>query len=213
MLKLSLCRPMLIDTHIQRIADKLPYSMEDLMDVLRCIKFIYKNDSGEFEFLDTSVKSISNDMDATKLSYGPDAIIEICNAHNVEIHPITEIEVPTLFYFENCNIIWDDVCYLFARVENRSSRLGKLLELNAPSIIIMNETRMLEEYLETLEHNNLYSWMGSEEPKHMQDSSGRIYRALRDGGYSMVDGFDREFLDEIDRRYEIESDSDFESED
>lgn len=213
MLKLSLCRPMLIDTHIQRVADKLPYSMEDLMDILRCIKFIYKNDSGEFEFLDTSVKSIPDGMDTTKLSYGPDAIIEICKEHNIEINPITEIDVPVLFYYENCQIIWDDVCYLFARVESRSSRLGKLLELNAPSIIIMNETRMLEEYLETLEHNNLYSWMGSEEPKHMQDSRGRIYRALRDGGYSMIDGFDREFLDEIDNRYEIESDSDLESED
>lgn len=201
MLKFTLCKPMLIDTQIKEIEDKLPYSFKDLMDVNRCLKFLTKSSSGEFEIIPIN-QPISDKTDDATYYCGPEAIIELCKKYDVKIAPITEVDIPTEFYFESCPKIWDDVCYLVARAENRSSRLGKLLELDAPSIIIMNETRMLEEYLETLEHNNLYVLEYPDDPKHLEDKSGRIFRSLKDGGYSMVHGWDQEMLDKFEREYQ-----------
>ena len=43
-----------------------------------------------------------------------------------------------------------DIQYLYSRLACRCSRLEKLQGLNAPEIILRNEARMMQEYLDTL---------------------------------------------------------------
>lgn len=191
MLYFKLCMPMFIDTQIPEIAEKLNTKVVDMYDLLNGIKTLIKNSDGY------SVVDLCESDTFDEAYFGPEAIIKLCEVNGVDVHPITEVDVPTEFYYESCNILWDDVCYLFARAENRSKRLEKLMEMGAPNIILRNEIRMLVEYLSVLEHNTLYPWDSEDdnEPTHLRSRDGRIYRALKDGGYSMVNGWDKELLE------------------
>ena len=46
--------------------------------------------------------------------------------------------------------------YMYERIINRISRLSKLTELTAPEIILLNESRMLQEYVDQLINNGAY---------------------------------------------------------
>ena len=199
MLNFKLCKPMIIDTQVMEIAKDLPYELEDLMHVLSCVKYVVKNNSGEYVIVsieDLTKRIANHDVVSGTQLYGPEAIMKLCEEHCVDITPITEVDVPVDFYYEYCDQFWRDICYLFARAEQRSNRLQKLINVEAPEIIIRNETRMLIEYLEELEHNNLYVWSGSD-GKHICDQNDRVIRALNDGGYSIVHGWDKEMIEQM----------------
>ena len=52
-----------------------------------------------------------------------------------------------------CRFATSDLNDLYRRVINRNNRLKKLIELNAPSIIVRNEKRMLQEAVDALFDN------------------------------------------------------------
>ena len=204
MLHFTLCKPIIIDTQVPMIAHDLGYDLSDLMDVLMYSKVAVKTESGKYEIRSlTSESFISTNMHkpAGDQYYGPEAIINICKDANFEIHPLTEINVPVDVYYESCPIVWDDICFLFARAERRNSRLAKLIDMEAPEIILRNETRMLTEYIEMLEHNKLYAWSGGD-AKQLTDKNGEVYRSLNDVGYSLITGWNNQKLEEFDKRSE-----------
>lgn len=49
----------------------------------------------------------------------------------------------------------DDICRLAVRLLNRCKRVEKLMEVGAPEIIMINEKRMLQEYVDALVANGL----------------------------------------------------------
>lgn len=204
MLHFTLCKPIILDTHVPQIAHDLGYDLNNLMGVLMYSKVAVKTESGGYDirsltsesFVDANMNKPTGDQ-----YYGPEAIINICKDANFEIHPLTEINVPVDVYYESCPMVWDDICFLFARAEFRNSRLAKLIDMEAPEIILRNETRMLTEYIEMLEHNKLYAWSGGD-AKQLTDKNGEIYRSLNDVGYSLITGWTDQKLKEFDKRSE-----------
>ena len=61
----------------------------------------------------------------------------------------------------------------YEKILNRKKRLAKLLELGSPEIIIINEKRMLEEYVFSLISNGVFSYTS-------KSCTGEIYKSLDD---------------------------------
>jgi len=60
---------------------------------------------------------------------------------------------PTLVPLDGGRFATSDLNDLYRRVINRNNRLKRLIELNAPEIIIRNEKRMLQEAVDALFDN------------------------------------------------------------
>jgi len=71
---------------------------------------------------------------------------------------IYTLSLPTLFRsvpLDGGRFATSDLNDLYRRVINRNNRLKRLLELNAPDIIVRNEKRMLQESVDALLDNGL----------------------------------------------------------
>ena len=67
--------------------------------------------------------------------------------------PVIPPELRPMIQLDGGRFATSDLNDLFRRVINRNNRLKKLLELNAPSIIVQNEKRMLQEAVDALFDN------------------------------------------------------------
>src|SRR6187455_435520 len=67
--------------------------------------------------------------------------------------PVTPPEIRPLVMLDGGRFATSDLNDLYRRVINRNNRLKRLLELNAPEIIIRNERRMLQEAVDALFDN------------------------------------------------------------
>lgn len=88
------------------------------------------------------------------------------------------LEVVTALQEEaKCNpySVYHDISFLCRRILYRNIRLKKLLELNAPEIIIRNESRMLQEYIDALICNGKRG-----EPVVHDKESGHVFSSLTD---------------------------------
>ncbi len=68
--------------------------------------------------------------------------------------PVIPPEIRPLVQLDGGNFASSDLNELYRRVINRNNRLKKLLELDAPDIIIKNEKRMLQEAVDSLLDNS-----------------------------------------------------------
>ncbi len=132
----------------------------------------------------------------TKISvphlYGSEAVVWLCNFKQVECTAITSIDLKRDVFYEASGRQWIDISYAAARVESWNDRFARLKELDAPEIILRNEVRMLRERVEILESNRYGR------PELHKD--GTLCRALNDIGYSLLHGWDKEMLEEFERR-------------
>jgi DNA-directed RNA polymerase subunit beta' len=71
----------------------------------------------------------------------------------VEILPVIPPDLRPMVQLDGGRFATSDLNDLYRRVINRNNRLKKLLELNAPEIIINNEKRMLQEAVDSLFDN------------------------------------------------------------
>jgi len=71
-----------------------------------------------------------------------------------------------------------DINDLYRRVINRNNRLKKLLEINAPEVILRNEKRILQEAVDALIDNSMRS--GSQSPQAQAQGSKRALKSLSD---------------------------------
>lgn len=216
MLYLKLCTPVIIDSQIPEIAKDYGLNESELYEVLNGSKLYFRKKDGTFaDHAMTYVEAEELGLTEANSVFGVSAILQRCHEIGPELTTITEINIPADLYIRSCKLAWDDICYLFSRVENRNNRLQTLIECKAPKIILRNEERMLIDYIEQLEHNNLYRFR-SDEPKHLLRADGRIYRALNDVGYSIIHGWDKEVQEQMEKEFQqfmnsIESDTDSES--
>ena len=67
--------------------------------------------------------------------------------------PVIPPELRPMIQLDGGRFATSDLNDLYRRVINRNNRLKKLVELNAPSIIIQNEKRMLQEAVDSLFDN------------------------------------------------------------
>jgi len=72
----------------------------------------------------------------------------------LEVIPVIPPDLRPLVLLESGNFATSDLNDLYRRVINRNNRLKKLLDLNAPDVIIRNEKRMLQQAVDALFDNS-----------------------------------------------------------
>jgi DNA-directed RNA polymerase subunit beta' len=72
----------------------------------------------------------------------------------MEVIPVIPPELRPLVLLDSGNFATSDLNDLYRRIINRNNRLKKLMDLNAPEVIIRNEKRMLQQAVDALFDNN-----------------------------------------------------------
>ncbi|MCC6574538.1 MAG: DNA-directed RNA polymerase subunit beta' [Planctomycetes bacterium] len=72
----------------------------------------------------------------------------------LEVIPVIPPDLRPLVQLESGNFATSDLNDLYRRLINRNNRLKKLIDLNAPEVIIRNEKRMLQQAADALFDNN-----------------------------------------------------------
>jgi DNA-directed RNA polymerase subunit beta' len=86
-------------------------------------------------------------------------ISEVINSDNkpewivLEVVPVIPPDLRPLVLLERDNFATSDLNDLYRRIINRNNRLKKLIDLNAPDVIIRNEKRMLQQAVDSLLDN------------------------------------------------------------
>lgn len=91
----------------------------------------------------------------------------------MDVIPVLPPELRPLVHLDGGRFATSDLNDLYRRVINRNNRLKRLMELKAPSVIIKNEKRMLQEAVDALFDN-------SKRTKAMRASSRRPLKSLSD---------------------------------
>ncbi len=91
----------------------------------------------------------------------------------MDVIPVLPPELRPLVHLDGGRFATSDLNDLYRRVINRNNRLKRLIELKAPSVIIKNEKRMLQEAVDALFDN-------SKRTKAMKASSRRPLKSLSD---------------------------------
>jgi DNA-directed RNA polymerase subunit beta' len=71
----------------------------------------------------------------------------------LEVIPVIPPDLRPLVLLESGNFATSDLNDLYRRIINRNNRLKKLIDLNAPEVIIRNEKRMLQQAVDSLMDN------------------------------------------------------------
>ncbi len=72
----------------------------------------------------------------------------------MEVVPVIPPDLRPLVLLESGNFATSDLNDLYRRIINRNNRLKKLIDLNAPEVIIRNEKRMLQQAVDSLLDNS-----------------------------------------------------------
>ncbi len=72
----------------------------------------------------------------------------------MDVIPVIPPDLRPLILLESGNFASSDLNDLYRRIINRNNRLKKLIQLNAPEVIIRNEKRMLQQSVDALFDNN-----------------------------------------------------------
>ena len=72
----------------------------------------------------------------------------------LDVVPVIPPDLRPLVLLESGNFATSDLNDLYRRIINRNNRLKKLMDLNAPDVIIRNEKRMLQQAVDALFDNN-----------------------------------------------------------
>ncbi len=72
----------------------------------------------------------------------------------LDVIPVIPPDLRPLVLLDSGNFATSDLNDLYRRIINRNNRLSKLIDLNAPEVIIRNEKRMLQQSVDALFDNN-----------------------------------------------------------
>lgn len=125
------------------------------------IHLLLKNIDLQHEFTETKKKlsETSSDIKTKKLAKRLKIIESFINSSNkpewmiLNVLPVLPPDLRPLVPLDGGRFASSDLNDLYRRVINRNNRLKKLIELNAPNIIIKNEKRMLQESIDALIDN------------------------------------------------------------
>ncbi len=102
----------------------------------------------------------------------------------LDVIPVIPPDLRPLVLLDSGNFATSDLNDLYRRIINRNNRLKKLVDLNAPEVIIRNEKRMLQQSVDALFDNNRCKRpvLGSSQPpaevadRHDQGQAGPVPR-------------------------------------
>jgi DNA-directed RNA polymerase subunit beta' len=109
--------------------------------------------------LRVNMKATKSETTRKKLAKRLKVVESLLNSENnpewmmLEVIPVLPPDLRPLVPLEGGRFATSDLNDLYRRVINRNNRLKRLLELNAPDIIIRNEKRMLQEAVDALFDN------------------------------------------------------------
>ena len=109
--------------------------------------------------LRTAISKTSSVQRMKDLSKRLKTIDAIKNSNNksewmvLEVIPVIPPDLRPLVLLESGNFATSDLNDLYRRIINRNNRLKKLMDLNAPEVIIRNEKRMLQQAVDSLMDN------------------------------------------------------------
>ena len=150
----------------------------------------------DFMIIDKDGVSIipESEVESAKICfYGSEAVCiyrEILGLPDVSIHSIDVNDIVQAVSDYDCLF---DIIFFLRRIDTRNDRFNRLCAMSVPTVIMMNEYRMLREYVESLQDNN---WCGHPlvccydiddddgNTEHCED----IRQSLCDIGYDLVTG-------------------------
>ncbi len=112
--------------------------------------------SGEMRTSITKTNSVQRMKELSKRLKVIDAIKTSNNKAEwmvLEVIPVIPPDLRPLVLLESGNFATSDLNDLYRRIINRNNRLKKLMDLNAPEVIIRNEKRMLQQAVDSLMDN------------------------------------------------------------
>ncbi|MHC4970751.1 MAG: DNA-directed RNA polymerase subunit beta' [Planctomycetota bacterium] len=128
---------------------------ESVRDLLRVLDL--DEVSAELRVELTTTRSRQRQKDIIKRLKLVDAVRESVNKPEwmiLDVIPVIPPDLRPLVLLESGNFATSDLNDLYRRLINRNNRLKKLLDLNAPEVIIRNEKRMLQQSVDALFDNN-----------------------------------------------------------
>ena len=112
--------------------------------------------AGELKEAIAKTNSQQKTKDLTKRLKSVNAIKSSTNKPDwvvLDVAPVIPPDLRPLVLLESGNFATSDLNDLYRRIINRNSRLKKLIDLNAPEVIIRNEKRMLQQAVDSLLDN------------------------------------------------------------
>ncbi len=124
-------------------------------------KLLERLDLPELESdLRTQIKETGSKQKQKDLTKRLDTVCAIKESNNkpawlvLDVIPVIPPDLRPLVPLEGGNFATSDLNDLYRRLINRNNRLKRLLDLNAPDVIICNEKRMLQQSVDALFDNN-----------------------------------------------------------
>lgn len=204
--------------NLKPIAEKLGIDYSVIDDVLhsrKAVRFFQSKDSerntvsycarprqvmnfNSFEVVGTSEVDKGTQGKQSRVLHGSHAVKCLAILAHVDLPMVADIQIPLAVYSRCNHRQWADISELVAKVLTRSNRLFSLMEMGAPSIILINEERILQENVQYLECNS-----------SLVRNDGTLMRSLYDMEYSLVRGdlsVDTE-SDDLDFPFEFDKES------
>ena len=148
---------------------------------------------------ESAEESLPAQAERNVLMIGSAAVLAYAKMHNpnftYEVKDNRSFQIPLSVMNECSPESWKDICSLSMRLGIRAGRMERMIKLEAPPIILLNEYRMLAEAILSLEDNGR-SYYGEQVRPCMRDVTFEIEsRSLRDVGYSLRNGWSKEMLE------------------
>ncbi len=136
----------------------------------------------ELELIQKELKSTENNKNQkrAKLIKRLEAVEAFHSSNNrpewmvLDVIPVIPPDLRPMLPLDGGRFATADLNDLYRRVINRNNRLKKLIEMNAPGVILMNEKRMLQEAVDALIDNGRRN-------KPVQGAGGRALKSLSTG--------------------------------
>ena len=187
MKNITLFKPIVLRSSL----DDMTLSQKEIaLDLLTNRKLLVPGSDG-LRFIPLSRKQRPKEKPPKFYLYGSEAVCYYRQSLGLPDVSITDIEIDDIVVAtEDFDTVYD-LLFLLNRVRMRNDRNRKLHEYGAPGIILWNEYRMLQEYVESLQDNH---WCGhpvinrynTADPDDEPEWEEEIRKSLTDIGYSLL---------------------------
>jgi len=151
---------LLSEDEFREATEKYPNQFKAMMGAEAIGELLKKLDLEKISIqLRQSIDKTSSKQRTKELTKRLKTVNEVKNSKNkpqwivFEVIPVIPPDLRPLVLLERDNFATSDLNDLYRRIINRNNRLKKLIDLNAPEVIIRNEKRMLQQAVDSLLDN------------------------------------------------------------
>lgn len=204
MFHLELATPVFLNAQLEDLATQLGYDIDTLTQIANHkypSYWVFKQDIGPYKKFDMlPVMELRDDgawhhvdlpeaVSEEFVTTGTDAILWLCEQKYVKVSPLTRVDIPITVFEVATDNQWYGISTLFARLSNRNARLGRIIQMRAPDVIIRAEQRMLWEAVEMLENPDSFG-------KEILMRNNKPAIGLNRIGFSILTGWEDNLFDD-----------------